>query len=161
MAHRRLPRDTSSWSNRFWELVDTRNSRQCWPWLGRRNKYERGIFNCSSKHKNFVVPRLIWLLSTGDDPGNKNVLHRCDNPWCCNPHHLWLGTQKQNVHDMIAKGRKWLPTGEKHGRAKLTESKVKAIRNSNQSNDRLAYKYGVSDVLISLVKRRQIWKHVA
>lgn len=161
MKHRRLPRNIKDWSDRFESLVVRLASQACWPWCGRRNKYGRGIFDCTNKQKGLLAPRLVWLLTTGKDPGRWNVLHKCDHPWCCNPAHLWLGTQRANVIDMIQKGRKWIASGEKHGRAKLSEAKVRAIRRSKKTNVALAAKYDVSDLLISMVKRRLIWKLVA
>jgi HNH endonuclease len=159
--HRPIPRNCGDYEVRFWSLLDRRATSECWPWSGSRNSTGRGMFSCGKGKGTFLAPRILWLLVTGDDPGKKNVLHRCDHPWCCNPKHLWLGTQRQNVIDMIEKGRKWMPIGEKHGRAKLTDAAVRAIRRSRKNNYVLAVDYGVTNALISMVKRRLIWKHVA
>lgn len=123
--------------------------------------------------------RIAYTLTYGPI-GNRYVLHHCDNRMCCNPAHLWLGTQRENLADMNAKGRgnheAKRHLGSAHGRAKLTEADVLAIRervgtgvihdpvtgryirHSNQQE--LAAEYGVSRGLISQIAVGRIWKHV-
>jgi HNH endonuclease len=74
----------------------------CWPWLGTKQMDGRGIIK--HKGRNYLVPRLVWAKSYGD-PGAMNVCHRCDNPTCANPSHLFLGTQADNLRDAREKGR--------------------------------------------------------
>jgi len=91
------------------------------------------------------------------------VCHRCDNPPCCNPSHLFLGTAADNIHDMHAKGRARSnpPRGEVHVRAKLTEAKVRAIRaDSTRPLADLAAEHGVNYRTISAVRSGLIWRHV-
>ena len=86
------------------------------------------------------------------------MLHSCDNPRCVNPNHLFLGTQKDNVHDCMDKGR--LARGERSGMAKLTDAAVRAIRLSSLTQVELGKKYGVGQAQISEVIRRNAWRHV-
>jgi hypothetical protein len=95
---------------RFWEKVDrSAGNDSCWPWLAycKRNGY--GTF-FPQRGKCVTAHRYMWLLTYGTYPG-KYVLHTCDNPRCVNPRHLWEGTQRDNMHDMIAKGRHRPPPG--------------------------------------------------
>lgn len=88
------------------------------------------------------------------------VLHRCDNPPCCNPGHLFIGTDADNAADKARKGRVAPNHGMLNGRAKLTEADVKAIRSSRSTYRKLAAQYGVSFGLIGHVKRRRNWTHL-
>ena len=95
------------------------------------------------------------------------MLHRCDNPPCCNPDHLFLGTHTENVADMVAKGRhrggmspEQAPRGERHWGAKLTNEQVAAIRAMPRQRGlqtRLARQYGVSDATISMILNGKAW----
>lgn len=90
---------------RFWSKVDVRltNSpiKSCWNWRGRKH---RGYGQFQLNGKCHYAPRVAWAVFHGD-PVDKDVLHKCDNPSCVNPYHLFLGTAKDNVDDCVAKGR--------------------------------------------------------
>src|SRR3546814_9693388 len=94
------------------------------------------------------------------------VRHSCDNPCCCNPAHLLVGTQSENLRDMVDRGRvprgykKPTQTGRLNHQAKLTERDVRAIRASGQSDRALAKRYGVSRNCIRCVLDRATWAHV-
>jgi DNA invertase Pin-like site-specific DNA recombinase len=88
------------------------------------------------------------------------VLHRCDVRHCVNPDHLFLGTQADNMADMVEKGRERHPVGIAHGRAKLTEQDVYIIRAAPGSQQAIADQYGVKQTTISSIKRRRIWRHL-
>lgn len=99
----------------------------CLLWTGAIGSHKRyGILGFAGR--SWLAHRAAWFLSTGEDPGDSMVCHRCDNGLCVNFAHLFLGTQEDNVHDMEQKGRGRHPSGEKHGRAKLTQSDVDEIR---------------------------------
>lgn len=93
---------------RFDEKVEVRGPDECWPWTGgRRNTYGHGGIRVREGVTAWVH-RLAWEFAHGTIPEGLFVLHNCpggDNPACCNPAHLWLGTQQDNVADMIRKGR--------------------------------------------------------
>lgn len=75
----------------------------CWLWLGSRHPTGYGQF--SIKFKKMLAHRYAWSLENGPVPEGLYVCHKCDNPPCCNPAHLFIGTQKDNLADMKAKGR--------------------------------------------------------
>jgi hypothetical protein len=90
-------------------------------------------------------------------------MHTCDNRLCCNPAHLRLGTQAENMADMKRKGRrknKPGPVGESNAVSKLTEEQVRAIRVSDKSHTDLAREYNCSVTNVSFIRRRLTWKHV-
>ena len=90
---------------RFWSKVDvklTNNAhKSCWIWRGRKH---RGYGQFTLNRKCHYAPRVAWTIFFGD-PGDFDVLHKCDNPSCVNPYHLFVGTAKDNVEDCIKKGR--------------------------------------------------------
>ncbi len=112
----RLRRQTDE--QRFWLKV--KKTDMCWLWKGyltRKNGYGKISFN----KKDQVAHRVSWQLKNGDIPTGMSVLHKCDNPPCVNPDHLFLGTQRDNVLDMVRKKRHWAfvkpesaATGERH-----------------------------------------------
>lgn len=97
--------------------------------------------------------RLAWEVAYGPIPPGLGVLHRCDNPKCVNPEHLFLGTQKDNVHDAIAKGR------FRYG-PKLTAEQVAEIRRSPETHGEAGKRYGVSKETVRDVRRYRTWRWV-
>lgn len=88
---------------RFWNHVDKKGENECWPWLG-STASGYGQFNLGSNIFD-RGHRLAWKYTNGEIPDGLYVLHKCDNRRCCNPNHLFLGTQKDNIQDAIRKGR--------------------------------------------------------
>jgi hypothetical protein len=87
----------------FWAKVDVRGPEECWEWKRRRS--HRGYGETRWGGKTERANRRAWLLVNGPIPIGVSVLHHCDNPPCCNPAHLFLGTHTDNMRDMAAKGR--------------------------------------------------------
>jgi hypothetical protein len=110
--------------------------------------------------------RFAYELEHGPIPDGLFVLHRCDNRKCCNPKHLFIGTQADNMHDMDAKGRRVTPDrrGERHGNSRLTEGNVREIRKlyatRTVTQTALAWRFGVTQVQVSSIVRRESWSHV-
>lgn len=89
---------------RFWSKVQKGGPDQCWEWLASRKPSRYGQFTLPG-NKLVRAHRMAWVLTHGEIAGGLCVLHRCDNPPCCNPGHLFLGTLRDNARDMLAKGR--------------------------------------------------------
>jgi hypothetical protein len=138
----------------------TRQSDACWEWTGARNLQGYGVLRVGESAR--LAHRITWELEHGKIPVGLVVLHRCDNPGCVRPGHLFLGTNADNVADMDAKGRRRSkpPKGSAHPKSKLTDEAVREIRGSPTMGRDLAIKYGVSQALISDVRKNRIWKHV-
>jgi HNH endonuclease len=92
---------------------------QCWVWQG-PVMGSLGYGRVSHQGTDQYVHRIMYQACIGPIPDDLLVLHRCDNPACCNPEHLWIGCDQQNLHDAIA--------GELHPRFKLTDNKVREIK---------------------------------
>lgn len=137
--------------------IDQKGADECWEWKGnQRAGYGRFKF----QGKLYGATRLMWRLTYGTDPTGQLVCHSCDNPSCCNPSHLFLGTDADNNQDKEQKGRGNHPKGEDNGLAKLDESTVIDIFTSTESNRDLAAKYGVTDVTVRNIRDRKTWTHV-
>ncbi len=93
---------------------------------------------------------------------NIHVCHRCDNPRCCNPDHLFLGSSLDNMQDMVIKGRQNRigKIGEKNGRAILTELEVAEVFMATESQKSIGARYGIKQVTVSAIKTRKCWQHV-
>jgi len=128
----------------------------CWNWKGA--KQGSGYGELIIAGKKYYAHRLAYALFHGKWPGRLYVCHSCDNVSCVNPEHLFLGTQKDNLQDMAAKGRS--TRGERHPQAKLTADDVRAIRSSEYSEQTLADKYSVTRSNIKLIIQKKRWTHV-
>jgi hypothetical protein len=142
---------------RLWSRVVTRGSDECWPWVAGRAKDGRGRIRIG--HATYFVPRVVYAIVTGQDPGTAEVCHSCDNPNCCNPAHLWLGDDRDNQHDRNIKGR--TARGERSNRTSLTADMVRQIRASTLASRTAARVFGVrSKSTILRIRHRETWKHV-
>lgn len=141
---------------RFWAKVDRRGPDECWPWSGSRKPRGYGHFIIGRRDHN--AHRLAYELANGPITDGMHVLHSCDNPPCCNPAHLFLGTHTDNMHDMRLKSR--------DPRVTLTLDKVRQIRSELASNDdrgiqvRLAAKYQVKPGVISAIAVGKTFRYV-
>lgn len=157
---------TPKTERRFWNKVAVRQESACWLWTAAiANGY--GVF--SLKSRNAIAHRVAWVMMYGDIPEGLLVCHHCDNPSCCNPYHLFLGTQSDNMFDCSKKGRNpvWshpeaYPRGERQWKAKLTDAQVLEIRALSQSvgTRELARRYSVSPPTISKILHRKMRKHI-
>lgn len=128
----------------FFRKVNRGNHNSCWEWMGGKNRDGYGTAVFLSRH--YGAHRASWMIHNGPIPKKMSVLHRCDNPGCVNPDHLWLGTQADNVRDCKAKGRI---------RHKLSPIDIVAIReliHSGMTHGRIADGFGVCRQLISRIK---------
>lgn len=155
-------------AQRFWPKVDVRGPLECWPWIAAKDHHGYGRVHFGRRNQYIKAHRASWLIANGAlPPKGFGVLHRCDNPGCVNPAHLFLGTHADNMHDMFAKGRRTAKTGtvgEKNFSAKITEKDVLEIRalyaKGGITQEALGKKFGLSQYPISRIVRRVGWKHV-
>lgn len=145
---------------RFWDKVDKSSDSGCWSWVAGKNWDGYGKFRINGKAK--LAHRLSYVIHTSEEvPDGMCVLHRCDNPSCVNPAHLFLGTHQDNMIDKVNKGRG--VKGDRNGRAKLNAKKVLAIRalyKTRMTYAMLANKYNVSERTIRYIVRRETWTHI-
>jgi len=142
--------------NRFWTKVDKGRANDCWEWQGSVSSSGYGSFKVGGQ--TVSAHRLAWELGNDEEiPDGMCVCHSCDNPLCCNPAHLWLGTVAENNQDKISKGRHNNPTGEDVNTAKLTKAQVRTIRSDPRTQMQIAKDYGVNQTTISKIKRGEAW----
>jgi hypothetical protein len=161
MQAKSIPPLTEEQIKRFWEKVDRNGGPDsCWPWIGYVDNPGYGGF--AIKQRYYRASRIAYLVGIGPFPTDLHVLHRCDNTKCCNPNHLFLGTDADNAADCMAKGRNTL--GERNGVSKLTDEKVREMRrryaDGGISIRQLAREYGMTYSPVHLMLSGKAWKHV-
>lgn len=161
-----------SYADRFWSKVNKNGPvpqhcpyiGECWEWTGRRSGSGYGTVVVFKKQQ--VAHRVAWGLANGPIPDGMLVCHRCDNPVCVRPDHLFLGTHLDNMRDMWAKGRArpGIKRGTEQSQAKLTDERVCEIRQKHKaglgSYRSLAREYGVGETAIARIVRNERWRHV-
>lgn len=155
---RRKYRKTLSIEDRFERYIHYEPMSGCWLWGGSAN--DRGYSQITVNGKPKYVHRISYEIHVGQIPDGLFVCHKCDVSACVNPDHLFLGTPKDNVDDMIQKGRKVVQIGEECSRAKLTEEEVLQILDDARSNPEIAKDYNVVPHTISDIKLGKTWKHI-
>lgn len=143
--------------DRFLRHIDMIPLCGCWIWTGSLGSSGYGKIRMPNRTDR-MTHRFAYETFVGPIPNGMQVLHRCDVKPCCNPDHLFLGTQTQNIADMYSKGRGL--EGAKHPGAKLTAEAVAAIRSSAKSQMQLATQHGVSRALIRHVLSGAQWKRI-
>lgn len=144
----------------FWKRFDSRvhKSGECLVWTGKTDPDGYGIL--LKRGKYLKAHRVSWERSNGKIRGKLSVLHRCDNPSCVDPRHLFLGTRADNVADCLAKGR--IARGERHSQAKLTNRQVLRMRTmyKNGSTRRsLSRIFRISQTNTCIIVSGKGWKH--
>lgn len=137
-----------------------RKTSGCWVWKAGKNKF--GYGRARFRGKRHGAHRIAWLLYKGEIPRDMWVLHKCDNTSCVNPDHLFLGTPKDNTHDMMKKGRDAF-TGEKQWQSKLTIKEVIYIKENYfkaENKREFAKKMGISPSHCCGIAYGNFWKHL-
>ena len=168
--------------SRFWGKIDVRGDDECWPWVAKaRHHFGYGMLKVR-EHGNVSASRISCFLYHGEPPHEgAKCLHSCDNPSCCNPHHLRWGTQADNVKDAIDRKRnsppprvwdnpEWaeatinaLPRGEGKINAKLTDEIVREIWNlhlSGLSTAEICKRTGAGKYPVADLCRGRTWRHL-
>lgn len=139
---------------RFWKHVDVKNKNDCWEWKSKKDK--DGYGNMQFKNKTVRANRFIWTVLNGAIPEGMVVCHKCDNPKCLNPDHLFLGTISDNVIDALKKNRL--------SNQKLTVDQVKELRKlyktGKYSQSELGRIFGVSGSTVCQIVHRKLWKFI-
>lgn len=148
--------------DRLWSRILIASDDECWEWQGCRER--QGYGRIWYGDGGVLTHRLAYILTNGEPPDDApHILHRCDNPPCCNPAHLYAGTNAQNVADKMQRGRFKPNLGERHGNSKLTTDSVLSIRErfrGGESRDVLAAEYGIAPAYVNQLAARRAWRHV-
>jgi hypothetical protein len=148
-------------TERFWSKVDVKGEDECWEWQGAKSSGGYGNFLFDNKPKN--AHRIAFLLEYGYLTEGLDVCHSCDNIICCNPRHLWEGTAKQNMEDMVKKGRRHSSVGSKNSFSKTTEEDVIRIRELVAKGTKqvtICRMYGLHKATVSHIVSRRTWQHI-
>lgn len=159
--------------DKFHSRVDINFKSGCWLWQGghkqsknKKNYGAMGTFKLLNG-KNIggsaqvLSHRLSWVIHYGEIPIEMDVCHKCDNPNCCNPEHLFLGTHQENMQDMVRKGRHIGPRGTKTSHSRLSEDKISKIRillKSGISKQKIADIFKVNYTTIYKINRGETWR---
>lgn len=154
---------SETFPTRFWTKV--KKTDFCWLWTaspygGRYGRISRTGKSRPTKGRDISSHVAAWILIKGPVPKGMCVLHHCDNPRCVNPDHLWIGTQLENMRDMVKKRRARGCRGESHANHKLTSSDVASIRSlklSGHTGVELAKRFGVTPAQISNIVLNKQW----
>ena len=141
--------------DRFHDKVDQQPEDGCWLWTGATKELGYGVIGLGRRDEGTAkAHRVAWMLYRGEIPEGMCILHRCDQPKCVRPEHLFCGTLSDNMKDCVSKGRNFIPDnrGTNAKWAKLTETAVQDIRSKAMSGVAYARKYNVSKSAIY-----QIW----
>jgi hypothetical protein len=128
----------------------------CWLWVNAGFGYGYSMFS----HRGYIERshRASWRIHKGQIPDGLMVCHKCDNPACVNPDHLFLGTNKDNLGDMVRKGRS--RRGSRQWKASITEEQAIAIFVDQRPRIKIAEEYGTSIDVVHRIKQRTRWKHI-
>lgn len=152
-------RKGSAFERRFWSKTAISGADDCWLWNGTKLSNGYGQFWDGKKIR--LAHRCSFVYTHGKIPDGGLVLHKCDNPRCVNPRHLFVGSHHDNAKDMISKGRSLF--GRRANGVKLKEDEVREILSLKGQGlylKQVADRFGVHLSLIHLIWRRRIWKHL-
>jgi len=143
-----------------WKKIDIKDKDDCWDWNGAKDKdeYGRMSINCILKYSH----RIVYEETHGSIPSGLYILHKCNNPSCCNPNHLYIGTQYTNAKQMVFEHRqaRW----NRNGQAKLNKDGVLKIRflysTGEYSCGDLGKIFGISRQQIYRIIKNKNWKHL-
>jgi len=151
-----------SLQERFWSKVNIPDLFLCWEWIGYRN--DDGYGKLGIKGRPTSAHRLSYEINIGPIPDGLCVLHKCNNPACVNPIHLYVGTPQDNMNDMVIASRQARPNGENNPKAKLTEIQVmeiiRLLKTNNMTHKEISDRFHVTPENILHISKGQTWKHI-
>ena len=142
----------------FWSKVDKNAPNGCWHYLGHINRDGYGVIKLDGY---YLAHRYAYEKVIGKIPDGLHALHKCNNPRCCNPEHLYLGDDAANAQDKVRAGRS--TRGERNHTARLTAAQVleiRALRGKLKQED-IAAQYGISFSYVYQIWGRHTWRHLA
>ncbi len=154
-------------TNKFedvWKYIDKKSNIECWEWTRSLNTQGYGQMNVGGNP--YLAHRIVYELTYNQIPYKLCVLHSCDNPKCCNPEHLFIGSRDDNNKDKKNKGRSYHPNhkGELNQTSKLTCKDIKEIRNlystGKYTQKELGNMFGVVRQNIGKIINHKRWKHI-
>lgn len=144
---------------RFWANVD--RSGDCWNWTAWRDRNGYGSFRINAPRKCVKAHRFSYAIANGGIPSGEHlVCHKCDNPSCVNPSHLFLGSPLTNARDMIQKKRNKPHVGVNNPRAKFDVWDIICIRADRRSYETIAKDYNITAGRVSEIRSRKIWRSI-
>ncbi len=149
----RLKRGSKDW-DRFWSKVN--KGPKCWEWQACCTTYGYGVIWWGKTHK--LAHRVVYEMGHGTIPQGMHICHKCDNPPCVRPSHLFLGTPKDNHQDSYRKGRR--AVGAMLPQSKLTEKDVKEILIDTRKYIDIGKSYNINPGTVSSIKYKIRWKHI-
>lgn len=156
-----LKKQFNSLSESFESRIEKISESGCWIWMGAQITDGYGCLSWDGRTQ--LAHRVAYELYVGEIPEGMYVLHKCDIPECCNPNHLFLGYQIDNIRDMVNKKRQKGAVGENNPSAFLSEQDVldiKALLEKGLSGAEIARKFNVTKTTVSRIKLKKGWKHL-
>ncbi len=146
----------------YWDKVDKRGPDECWEWIGAREKLKGyGLFGTKRISKSTKAHRIAWELEHGEIPEGLLVCHHCDNPPCCNPRHLFIGTPLDNTTDSVKKDRH--NRGERHPDARLKDEDIHnifALNQEGKTHQEIGEALRIEGSYVSQILSGRKWKHL-
>ena len=148
---------------RFWPKVAIGKQDECWNWIACLSSSGYGFISGEHSGPMVAAHRVAWELTNGPIPDGMHVLHHCDNPRCCNPAHLRIGTNADNVADKMARKRLNPVRGTRHKNSKLVDTDIPIIRalyGAGVSVPAIAKRFNVVDGTIHFILNGRNWSHI-
>ncbi len=142
------------WRYRFWDKVEIIPNK-CWKWLAYKDPNGYGRIAKMGSGPTIPAHRASWIIHNGKIKNGLFVLHKCDNPPCTNPRHLFLGTQQDNLNDMRKKGRE--KTNGKKLNAEIAK-RIRRMKNSGKSQEKIGKIFGICQASVSKILLHKVYK---